>query len=244
MPVNDFEYGQVVWGKVGDNSTKNYFQTDIINGEFLITSVDSGIYYIKGVHIQGDIGYDFVKTREYNSILGDASVQKFKNNSFEKKDSYYVLNYDFKDIVDSYNEMGTISIGENETVLMPAIWIDIILAENACDESYSLSDEYFKKMYRTKSGVFVQEWICPIKAFSLSIKTKSISYFLSQITPDKRQKIFDNTDKYLSSNNKRLLQKKLEKIIARDFKKGAFFKKANKMENFYRDTEQYVIYGE
>jgi hypothetical protein len=244
IPVNNFKYGQVVWGKVGDNSSKNYFQTDVINSEFLITPADSGVYYIKGAHIQGNRSYNLVKTGEYNSTLGDISIQKFKNNLFKKQDSYYVINYDFKDISNNYNEIGTITVGENETILIPAIWIDIVLAENACNEFYILADEYSKKTYRTKDAIYIGEWFCPIKAFLLSIKTKPINYFLSQITPDKRQKMFDNDDMYLSSNNKKLLYEKLEKIIVRDFEKGTFFKKAKKIESFYKDTEQYIIYGE
>ncbi|MDR2409213.1 MAG: hypothetical protein LBE13_14015 [Bacteroidales bacterium] len=62
MSIKDFEYGQTIWGKIGDNSSKEYFQVDIanidgldsaafINDEFFIMFVDPGIYYIKGVRI-------------------------------------------------------------------------------------------------------------------------------------------------------------------------------------------------
>ncbi|MDR1554775.1 MAG: hypothetical protein LBS39_01965 [Campylobacteraceae bacterium] len=256
MPIKDFEYGQVVWGKVGDNSSKEYFQIDIanvgnfddgvafINSEFLIMSADPGVYYIKGVRIQNDKGYDLVQVREYNSTLGNIFVQKFKYNLFDKQDSYYVINHDFANAANDYNEVGTIIIYENETILMPALWIDIALVENSCNELYLMPNEYFRKLYknRTNNGIRIGEWICPIKAFSLSIKSKSINYFLSQITPNKKPKIFSGV--YLSNRNEKLLQKKLEKIVVRDFEKGILFKKSKKIKSFYEDTEQYIIYGD
>ncbi|MDR2409214.1 MAG: hypothetical protein LBE13_14020 [Bacteroidales bacterium] len=183
-----------------------------------------------------------IKIKEYDSILGDIFIQKFKYNSFDKRDNYWTMNYNFVNTVNNYKEVGTITIGENETILIPAVWIDIALAENACDELYAMPDEYFKKFYRTSNSIFTEEWLCPIKAFLLSIKTKPVNYFLSQITPNKKPKIFNGV--HLSNRNEKLLRKKLEKIVIRDLKKGVLFKKSKKIKSFYGDAEQYIIDGD
>jgi hypothetical protein len=135
------------------------------------------------------------------------------------------------DNIDNSKSASTITIYPNEIVLVPAVWVDVALADSSCEFKddewaiFTILDIIFDpKNIFYSNGEDTWYWSCPIKSIALNIKTKSIDNFL---------------DEAVSSP---FLVKDFENITIRNFEFGEMFKNAT-LKTLEDGTKQYIIYG-
>ncbi|MDR2409218.1 MAG: hypothetical protein LBE13_14040, partial [Bacteroidales bacterium] len=127
------------------------------------------------------------------------------------------MRYNFANNNDINNPkmIGTITIKPNEIVLVPAVWVDIEIADDSCEfenEQRFLFDILdaiaipSAILYRNDEDTWY--WLCPIKSITINLKTKLIDDFLDKVTPSP------------------FSVKDFENITIRDFEFGEMFKNA------------------
>jgi hypothetical protein len=273
VPIFDNEYLETRWSRDGDlENTKNYFLSGMhvllfsrIKYDFFIIPVDAGTYNIRELYI--DIPYfkskinsaNMKKNREYNSAIGNIRVEKTPEHSEDDDTdniiSHYVLNYPF----DGNYTIGSITIKPNEVVLIPAVWVDIKIAQDACTPISIEEDSFGKRLSNSNSGSFLLDmldafaigngvntwsWSCPIEAFLVNTRKVSIYNFLFSAAAYKISRVPGrNAFQFDYSPNVKFSKNLLEKMVVRDFEIGSALKNATKIEETVDDTTttQYKI---
>jgi hypothetical protein len=256
-----YEQGtKMKWEKIGEKKryiplinpellNKQHFEDGfLLNNNYQAFVMDNGTYYIKNFSSSIKSANYTLKLpiatniKEYKSTIGNIWVEKTperekdtNTGKLEDVTSYYEMRYVFvdKDNIDSPKSVGTITINQSEIVLIPAVWIDIALAESSCefeDDSFWLFDilDVFLRpstlLYSNDEDTWY--WSCPIKSITINIKTKSVDDFISKIE--------------LSPFSK----EDFSNITVRNFEFGKLLKQAKKSESFEDGVERYIISGD
>jgi hypothetical protein len=195
----------------------------------------------------------------YNSTIGNIILEKTPEQSEGGRTnnliSYYVLNYLFE----VNYVIGSITIKPNEVVLIPAVWIDIKIAQDTCTPIDIEEDSFGRKLlnshaknpfvaaldaFATDNGVNTWSWSCPIEAFLVNTRKVSIDDFIFSAEaykirplPNYNAFLFDRGQDVKFSKNL------LDKIVVRDFEIGSALKNAEKTEETINGTTtiQYKI---
>ncbi|MDR2081530.1 MAG: hypothetical protein LBP54_06560, partial [Campylobacteraceae bacterium] len=166
--------------------------------------------------------------------------------------SYYQFSY----LADINNTVGTITVNPNEIILIPAVNIDIELAYNSCKPVNLKEDGFLDKFFgsshnsiigalwdasTTENGFYTWTWSCPVKTFTIDIKTTLLSDF-TIYTEAYTMSVKPQSFFALSAQRGFPIDLR-ERIVVRDFELGKMFKNAKKLKTLDDGTEQYIIYG-
>jgi hypothetical protein len=248
---------RMYWGKVGNKKLYDYEKINIYyhreyehdfpsDKNYKILAANNGTYYVSETYISIssrnytlELPLSSADTQKFESVIGNIHVEKTPqreriNGKLEDVTSYYRMKYAFvdNDNIDSPKSIGTIAINPNEIVLIPAVWVDVEIADNSC--KFRNEKQFLFEILDviTAPSTFLYDndeetwyWNCPIKSITVNIKTKSKEDFLSEITSNP------------------FYANKFDNVVVRNFEFGALLKQAKKIENLEDGTERYIIDG-
>ncbi|MDR1007880.1 MAG: hypothetical protein LBL65_04860 [Campylobacteraceae bacterium] len=221
---------RIYWSRMEDDTLKDYFSGGYNVGyDYMAIPMDAGIYYIRELRFITQNAKTITDNNMYISDLGYVTIVK---TTARNTNSY---------LFDNDNMIGFFTVEPDEVVLLPSVLIDADIAENSCRLVNAVNNEKESFLFQmlisnqktllgrildaldTSDGNEIQEWRCPMKAFFVTIETKSVSDFLTHV------------------NEKSFPDEMLDNIQFRGFEFGSMLEKAQKMEIFIPNIEQYEI---